>query len=939
MSRGSAAFDKGAPLRRLRALMLRARNLFAGRRLDADLAAELESHLQLHVDDNIRAGMTPEEARRRAILTLGGVEQTKERHRDRRGFTVIDELARDVRYAGRRLRKDLGFTLVAVVSLALGIGANAAIYSLFYQVLLRPLPVPDPDRLVNLSASRPNPGPKSCGYAGGCDVIFSYPMFRDLERVARGAERGGGRTGVEDSFTGIAAHRGFGANLAYRGETMSGSGALVSGSYFPVLGLRPALGRLLEPGDDRTRGESPVVVLSYAYWQSSFGARPTVLNDTMVVNGHTMTIVGVAPRGFEGTTLGEQPQVFVPITMRWFMDPVGADREPDHENRRHYWIYLFARLRAGVSLEQAHTAINGPYHSIINEVEAPLQSAMSDQGMTQFRAKGIRVDPGARGQSDVRAEAQVPLMLLLGFTTLVLLIACVNITNLLLARAAARSREMALRVSIGASRRRLISQLLTESSVLALVGGVASLLVARWTMSLLRSLLTRDAATLPLQLDASAIIVTAPLALGSGLLVGLVPALHAARSDVVGPLKGQAGQPSGGRGAARFRVSLATAQIALSTVLLVLAGLFTKSLVNVSRVDLGLTIDHLLTFRISPERNGYTAQRSAVLFERLEEALHSLPGVTAVASSRVPLLVGGAREDDVVVEGLEVGPDADDMSLYDEIGPGYFRALGIPLIAGREFTHADSLNAAKVAIVNEQFADKFDLGRDAVGKRMGTANETLDVEIMGLVRDARLYNVKNAIPPTFFLPHRQNAELGEMTFHVRSAQDPGQLGATVRQAMSRLDPNLPVEGLRTVPQQLREESMELERLMGVLTAAFAGLATLLAAIGLYGVLAYTVAQRTREIGLRMALGATRGRVRRMVLHQVGLMTLVGGTIGVVSALAVGRTAQALLFELDGHDPMVLTAAAVALTLVALGAGWIPAHRASRTDPMRALKYE
>jgi predicted permease len=907
--------------------MLRVRDLFTRRRLDADLAEELESHLQLHIDDNICAGMTPEEARRCAILTLGGIEQTKERYRDRRGLAMVDELARDVRYAGRSLRKNIGFTLVAVLSLALGIGANAAIFSLFYQVLLRPLPVPDPDRLVNLAASRPNPGPKSCSNAGGCDVIFSYPMFRDLERV-------------QTSFTGIAAHRGFGANLAYRGETVSGSGVLVSGSYFPVLGLRPALGRLLGPGDDRTRGESPVVVLSHAYWQSAFGARPTVLNDTVVINGHTMTIVGIAPRGFEGTTLGEKPQVFVPITMRWLLDPVHPDREPDHENRRHYWIYLFARLKHGVSLEQAHTAINVPYHAIIDEVEVPLQGPMTDEAMARFRAKEIRVDPGPRGQSNVRAEAQVPLMLLLGVTTLVLFIACVNIANLLLARAAARSSEMALRVSIGASRWHLIAQLLTESSLLALVGGAASLLVARWTMSVLRRLLgAGDAATLPLQLDASATIVTAALALGTGLLVGLVPALHAARGDVLGPLRGQAGQPSGGRGAARFRLSLATAQITLSMVLLVLAGLFTKSLVNVSRVDLGLAIDDLITFRISPERNGYTPQRAALLFERLEEELRSLPGVTAVASSRVALLKGQTREDDVVVEGLEVGPDADDMSFYDEIGPGYFRALGIPLIAGREFTRADSLNTPRVAVVNEQFAEKFHLGRDAVGKRIAPDNETLDVEIVGLVRDARLYNVKNAIPPTFFLPHRQNAELGDMTFHVRTVRDPGQLGAAVRQAVSRLDSNLPVESLRTVPQQVHEEIMVLERFMSVLTTGFAALAMLLAAIGLYGVLAYTVAQRTREIGLRMAIGATRGQVRHMLLRQVGLMTLVGGTLGLAVALAAGRAAQALLFGLQSHDPGVLAAAVIVLTLVALAAGLVPAHRAARVDPVRALRYE
>jgi len=522
----------------------------------------------------------------------------------------------------------------------------------------------------------------------------------------------------------------------------------------------------------------------------------------------------------------------------------------------------------------------------------------------------------------------------------VLFIACVNIANLLLTRAAARSSEMAMRLSIGASRGHLIAQLLTESSLLALCGGVASLLVARWTMSLIGSLVPVEAIKLPLHLDVSALIVTAALALGTSLLVGLFPALHATRPNVLSALKGQSGQPAGGRGAARFRTTLATAQIALSMVLVVLAGLFTKSLDNMSRVNPGLDLDGLVTFEISPERNAYPSDRSALLVERLEDELAGLPGVSATASSQAALLSGSGWYDSVKVEGFEIGPDTDNDTNYDEIGPGYFRTLGIPLIAGREFTRADSLKAPKVAIVNEQFAEKFNLGRDAVGKRMARARDpVLDMEIVGLVRDARHTSIKGAIPPMLFLPHRQNARLRSMTFYVRASSNPDQVMAAIREVVSRLDPNLPVEKLRTVHRQVRDETMVLERFMGVLTAAFAALATLLAAIGLYGVLAYTVAQRTREIGLRMALGATRPRVRLMVLRQVGLMTLAGGTIGLACALAVARTGQALLFELQFHDTRVLAAAVVVLTLVALAAGFVPSDRAARVDPMRALKYE
>ena len=538
------------------------------------------------------------------------------------------------------------------------------------------------------------------------------------------------------------------------------------------------------------------------------------------------------------------------------------------------------------------------------------------------------------------ADVRAPLTLLLGVTSLVLLIACVNIANLLLARAAARSSEMATRLAIGASRSHLIAQLLAESSMLAFAGGLASLLVAQWTMGLIRSLVPVEKVSLPLQLDASAIIATGALVLGTSLLVGVFPALTTTRPDVLPALKAQTAQPAGGPAAARFRLSLATAQVALSMVLLVLAGLFTKSLDNIGRVNSGLKLDGLVTFEISPERNAYPSDRSALLIERLEDELAALPGVTATASSQAALLSGSGFFDSVRVEGFEIGPDTDNDTNYDEIGPGYFRTLGIPLLAGREFTRADALKAAKVAIVNERFAEKFKLGRNAVGKRMSKARDPeLDMEIVGLVKDARHTNIKEAIPPMVFLPHRQNARLRVMTFYVRTSVTPTQIMPAIRDAVLRLDPNMPVEKLRTMHRQVRDETMVFERFMGVLTAAFAVLATLLAAIGLYGVLAYTVAQRTREIGLRMALGATRTRVRGMVLRQVGMMTVVGGAIGLASALVVARAGQALLFGLEFHDPVVLAAAVSVLALVALAAGLVPANRAARVDPMRALKYE
>jgi predicted permease len=829
----------------------------------------------------------------------------------------------NLKLALRTLFKTPFVTFVAIGSLALGIGANAAIFSLFNQLLLRPLPVPRPDQLVNLSSPGPKPGSQSCGQAGECDSVFSYMMFRDLERA-------------QTPFAGIAAHVDFEANLAARGQTTNADGLLVSGSYFPVLDVHPVIGRLLAPEDDRALGESHVVVLSHDFWRARFAQDPNVLGQPLIVNGQTMTIVGVAPLGFEGTTIGVKPAVFAPITMRGFSQPF-----KDFDNRRSYWAYLFARLKPGVSIEQARTALAAPYHAIINDVEAPLQKGMSDQTLGRFKAKPLLIDAGSRGQSTVARDTRAPLVLLLCVSAFVLLIACANIANLLLARGAARAGEMAVRLSIGAGRARLVRQLLGESCLLALLGGVGGLLVAQWTLGLIAALLPAEAVeTIALRIDPAVMVFAAALAGGTGMLFGLFPALHSTRPDLVSALKGQSGQPSGARAAARFRTSLATAQVALSMALLVAAGLFTKSLVNVSRVDLGIKPDRLIMFRISPELNGYTPEQSRQLFERAEDALAALPGADGVTTATVPLLSGNNWGNDVSVEGFAAGPDTDTNSRFNEVGPGYFATVGIPLLAGRDFTRADALSAPKVAIVNEVFAKKFNLGHDAVGKRMGSTGGTgpLTMEIVGLVKNAKYSEVKREIPPVFFKPYRQDANIGSITFYVRTTADPDQFVANIPKAIARLDANLPVENLRTLPQQIRR-NVFLDRAVSVLSTAFACLATLLAAIGLYGVLAYTVAQRTREIGLRMALGAAPSRVRAMVLRQVGGMTMIGGVIGLAAAIGLGRLAQSLLYQLQGSDPAVLVGAAVALTFVALAAGYIPAYRASQVDPMSALRYE
>jgi predicted permease len=834
-----------------------------------------------------------------------------------------------LRVALRNLLKTPVVTLVAIVSLALGIGANAAIFSLFDQLILRPLPVAQADRLVNLGAPGPKPGMRNCGLAGDCDAVFSYQMFRDLEHS-------------QTEFTAMAAHVPFSANLAARGQTLSGDGLLVSGGYFPVLGIPPILGRLLGPNDDTAIGEAHVAVISDAYWETRFGRDPDVLSQPLIVNGETMTIVGVAPRGFEGTTLGRKPVVFVPITMRGFMEP-GFNA---FDNRRNYWAYAFARLKPGMSLDQAELGLNALYHSIIDDVEAPLQNGMSEQTMRQFKAKRVTLESGARGQSTISGNVRAPLTLLIGVSAFVLLIACANIANLLLARSTVRAGEMAIRLSIGASRWQLVAQLLSESCLLAVFGGAAGLFVARWTLDMIVSLLPTEAAqTVSLTIDPSVILFAAALTVTTGLLFGLFPALHSTRPDLVSSLKGEAGQPSGARSATRFRTWLATAQIAMSMALLVAAGLFTRSLLNVSLVKLGMTVDHVVTFGVAPILNGYKPDRTLQLFKRLEDELAAVPGVDGVTDSVVGLLAGSNLSNDVSVQGYDAGPDADMTSRVNEIGPGYFRTLGIPVIAGREFSESDGASARKVVIVNEAFAKKFNLGRDAIGQLIGSRNsvgnrDTVppDSEIIGLVENAKYSDLKREIPPQFFRPYRQDETLGYIHFYVRTSLDPESLLPTIPKLVARLDPNLPVEGLRTMPQQVRE-NVYLDRFIGVLSVAFASVATLLAAVGLYGVLAYTVSQRTREIGLRMALGAPPARVRGMVLRQVGKTTAVGGLIGLAAAVALGRLAQSLLFELKGWDPLVLSGAAVALAIVAFAAGFIPAHRASRVEPILALRHK
>lgn len=828
----------------------------------------------------------------------------------------------DFRHALRQVVNRPGFSLVVVLMLALGVGANAAMFSLFHQVLLRPLPVPAPEQLVLLSDDGPKSGSVSCSGMGGCQYVFSYPMLRDLERE-------------QTVFTGVAAHGQFGANLAIDGRAVAAAGALVNGSYFSVLQLAPALGRLIVPADEPAPGEGSVVVLSHDYWQNAFGGDPGVLGRMLTVNGHALEIVGVAPAGFHGASFGLRPQVFVPLSLRPKMQPFFT---APIDSRTSYWIYMFARLKPGVTMDEAANGINALYNGIINEIEAPLNS-FSEQTMERFQQKRLTLEPGARGQSSTPEQARLPLMLLLGVTMLVLLIACVNIANLLLARGATRAGEMAVRTAIGASRWRMVRQLLVEAILLGVLGLAASLPVAIGTLTVIAALMPAQIAlNLPIGLSPVAVWFAVAASLVTVLVFGLFPAMQATRFDPGTVLKSQTGQTGGASG---FRVVLATAQITFSMVLLVLAGLFTQSLANIGRVDLGMEVDTVATFSVAPVLSGYPSERSALLFQRIEEELGALPGVTSVASSMVGVMAGNNWGANLTVEGFEAGQDTDTNASYNHVGPGFFRTLQIPLLAGRDFTAHDADGAVRVAVVNQAFARKFGLGDDPLGKRMamGAGNEIeLDIEIIGIAQDAKYSGIKDEVPPQFWLARLQNPNLGFINFYVRSAIAPDELLVSIERAVSALDPDLPINNLATMPNVLRDQ-MFMDRLIGMLSSGFAALATLLAATGLYGVLSYSVSQRTRELGLRQALGATPTRVRHLVLRQVGWMALAGGVIGLVIAVMLGRAAEAVLFGLSGYDPVVLSVAVIVLGAVVVAAGYLPARRASRIPPMEALRYE
>jgi predicted permease len=822
----------------------------------------------------------------------------------------------------RNLGKTPVITAVAVMSLALGIGGNTAMFSLLDQIVLRMLPVAEPERLVLLYAPGPLQGSVSSDEGGGSS--FSLPAYR-------------GMAASQTPFTGLATGRYTAASLAYKNAPLRRGVHLVSGNYFEVLGVRAAMGRLLTAADDVTPGGHPVVVLGHRYWTAELGADPGVLNRTLVVNGYPLTIVGVAAANFESDRRGTVPAAFVPLSMTAQITP-GPDST---RNRKSHWLPLIGRLKPGVSVEQAQREIQAAY-AAEKEEEIRVLSGANAKLRQQYQAKKIVLKEGQFGRGELRKEGKTPILLLLGITGMVLMIACANVANLLLARSAARAREMAVRVAVGASRGQILRQLLAESLLLSTMAGLFGLAVAWGTLASIRAMLPPAAGVIiETELNATVLVFCLGLSVLTGLAFGLFPALQASRPDLVAALKDQAGQSSGSGAANRFRRVLVTAQMGASLALLICAGMFGKSLLNLTRVNLGIRTDHLITFGVDPRLNQYTSDQARAFYEQLEARLAAMPGAQLVAASTVPAIAGDNWGQHITVEGYKLERD-EDHSFYNVVGPGYHRTMGIALVAGREITESDNQAGQKVVVVNETFARKFFPREKGVpgavlGRRIGRGGKP-DHVIVGVVQDANYSGIKEERRAVFYASYRQAESQGGMHFYVRTAVAPESLIGQIRREVAELDANLPLTELKTMEAQI-EENLFAERLLTVNLSAFAGLATLLAAIGLYGVLAYSVARRTREIGIRMALGAAAGRIRRLVVGEVAWMLVIGGVVGAAAAFGLTRVAGSLLFGIEGVDLTVYGGALGLIVMVALGAAYVPAARATRVDPLRALRYE
>ena len=847
----------------------------------------------------------------------------------------VEMVGRDFGYALRTLRRSRGFAVVAALTLALGIGANTAIFTLLDQVLLRLLPVKNPQQLVLLTMRGHHYGNNWGGNA------ISYPMYRDFHDH-------------NEVFSGMFCRFSQPVSMTYGGQAERTLGELVSGTYFGVLGIGTVLGRAIGPEDDRVPDGHPVVVLSYDYWKQRFGGDPQIIGKTLLVNNYQMAVIGVSQPGFDGVEVGTSTKIFIPVMMEKeiIIGPMKMLTD-----RRSRWVNAFGRLKPGVTEEKAKASLQPFMHSMLEQEvkEAAFRNA-SAYDREEFLKSWIDVLPGSQGRSSLRHDLRTPLWVLMATTGMVLLIACANIANLLLARATGRQKEIAVRLAMGATRGRIIVQLLIETLSLSALGGALGLALAFWADKVLIAMyLPSDSGNLNISTapDLRILLFTLAVTVTTGLVFGLAPALQATRADVGRTLKDQAGAVVGGRHG-RLRNALVVTQVALSLLLLIGAGLFLRSLKNLSNLGPGFPVERLVGFNIDPSLNGYTPARLNGFYQQVIENLNAIPGVKSAAAASMRIMEDNEWDSGLTAEGYSpTKPDDHPQAFMNQIGPGYFATLGVPIVAGRDFRLTDNRMVKRAnatdefdvtptaIIINEKFAERFFAGRNPLGMHLGFGVDPgthTEMEIIGVVKDIKYMNLREEIPIQAYIPYMNSPYLGGMTIYVRSTGEPSQLMTSIRAKVREMDANLPIYAMRTMEAQI-DNSLSRERMIASLSTVFGFVATVLAIIGLYGVMSYSVAQRTREIGIRMALGAEQGKVIGMVMREVFTLIAIGVAVGVPAALLLTRVVKSQLYGLEAHDPWTLGLATGLLVMVACAAGYIPALRASRVDPMRALRYE